>query len=203
MFAGRDTTAALLSWVFFELAQRPDVQQKLRQAVRDDFGNDTRKINFATLKSCKYLQYILNETLRCWPTVPVNNRTAVRDTVLPVGGGPNRDQPIPVRKGESVTFIIYAMHRRKDIWGEDANEFKPERWEGRKSDWSFIPFSGGPRICLGQQYALTEAGYLVVRLLQTFDKIEWNGPTGRPRKGLGLTLFPRDGVHVRMHKAVQ
>ncbi|KAF2099785.1 cytochrome P450 [Rhizodiscina lignyota] len=203
LFAGRDTTSALLSWVFLEIAQRPDVQQKLRQAVQDDFGNDAQKLNFATLKSCKYLQHVLNETLRYWPTVPVNNRTAVRDTVLPVGGGPNRDQPVAVRKGQLVNMMMYAMHRRKDIWGEDALEFKPERWESRKLDWAFVPFSGGPRICLGQQFALTEAAYLTVRILQTFDKIEWAGPAGKPRKGLGLTLFPRDGVRVRVRKAVR
>lgn len=136
-----------------------------------------------------------------WSTLPLNNRTAVRDTILPVGGGPNRDQPIAVRKGTVVGFTTYVMHRREDLWGEDAAAFKPERWEGRKTDWSFVPFSGGPRICLGQQYALTEAAYLTVRLLQTFDKIEWAGPPGKVRKGLGLTLFPRDGVPIRMRKA--
>ena len=64
------------------------------------------------------------------------------------------------------------MHRRKDLYGEDADEFKPERWEKLRPSWEYLPFSGGPRICIGQQYALNEASYTTVRLLQEFKAIE-------------------------------
>ena len=94
------------------------------------------------------------------------------------------------------------MHRRKDLWGEDAAEFKPERWEQRIPSWQYIPFLGGPRICLGQQFALTEASYLLVRLLQEFDIIE---PVNRIemqqlKKKMGVTMSAGDGVRVRLHK---
>jgi len=59
----------------------------------------------------------------------VNGRIAIADTVIPVGGGPDGKSPIFVKKGQLVNYQVYVMHRRKDIYGEDANEFKPERWE--------------------------------------------------------------------------
>jgi len=71
---------------------------------------------------------------------------------LPVGGGEDGTKPVAIRKGQVVAFGVYGMHRRKDIWGEDADEFRPERWERRKMDWAYLPFSGGPRICLGREY---------------------------------------------------
>lgn len=67
--------------------------------------------------------------------MPSNGRMAFRDTILPRGGGPNGDQPIHVPKGSMVNYTVYAMHRRKDLWGDDAEEFRPERWENRKPSW--------------------------------------------------------------------
>lgn len=201
MVAGRDTTASLLCWVFIELSRRPEIFKKLRQDILDTFGTDATRVNFASLKSCRYLQYVLYEVLRLWPTVPANSRLAARDTTIPVGGGPNKDQPVAIRKGTTMFFSVYVMHRREQLWGEDANEFRPERWEGRKVDWSFLPFLGGPRVCLGQQYALTEAGYLTVRMLQKYDAMEYAGPPGKLKKGLGLTMTPLHGAKLRMRLA--
>lgn len=89
------------------------------------------------------------------------------------------------------------------VWGEDAMEFKPERFEQRIPAWQFLPFNGGPRICLGQQFALTEASFVLVRVLQQFDAIE---PANRAqmqklRKEQGITMWPADGVKVRLHRA--
>jgi cytochrome P450 len=64
------------------------------------------------------------------------------------------------------------MQRREDIWGKDAAVFNPDRWVDRKVGWEYLPFNGGPRICLGQQFALTEVGYVLTRLIQKFDRIE-------------------------------
>lgn len=201
---GRDTTAVLLSWTFVELAQRPQIYADLRSSIFETFGSDSKTpLTFASLKSNHTIQNLLNESLRLHPVVPLNNRICINSTILPVGGGPSGTEPIAVQKGTLVNFIVYQMHRRKDIWGEDADEFKPDRWEGRKIGWEFVPFSGGARICLGQQYALTEASYLLVRLVQRFDRIEFMGEAkgGRMKKGLGLTMFPADGVKVRMRRA--
>lgn len=80
----------------------------------------------------------------------MNERSALRDTTLPRGGGPDGLAPIFVPKGGQVLIPLYAMQHRKDIWGEDVEEWKPERWEDRKFGWEFIPFGGGARQCLGE-----------------------------------------------------
>ena len=91
LLAGRDTTASLLSFVYAEFIQHPEVYQKLRSVVLEEFGtySNPRDITFSTLKSCSYLQWILNETLRLHPVVPFDGRRALKDTTLPTGGGPN------------------------------------------------------------------------------------------------------------------
>ncbi|KAK7508997.1 cytochrome P450 52A12 [Phyllosticta citriasiana] len=206
LLAGRDTTASLLSWTFWLLAQHPDVWTKLRSAILNDFGSyeDPKEITFSRLKSCKYLQSVLNEVLRMYPVVPLNSRRSIKDTTLPRGGGPTGESPIFVPAGTEVNYSVYVMHHRTDIWGADADEFKPERWEGRKPGWEFLPFNGGPRICLGQQFSLTESSYVVVRLLQRFDALEGVGVDSRPvRHGLTLTDAPADGVRVRLRAAAR
>lgn len=75
------------------------------------------------------------KALRLWPAVPLNSRLAVRDTVLPRGGGPNGDEPVYVPKGGLVNYSVYAMHRRTDLFGADAEDFRPERWEGQIYSW--------------------------------------------------------------------
>lgn len=96
-----------------------------------------------------------------------------------------------------VGYNVYALHRRHDFYGSDAEEFRPERWEdGRlRPRWEFLPFNGGPRICVGQQYALTEVGYVTVRMAQTFRLLESRDP--RPwEESLTLTLCSRNGTRV-------
>ena len=165
LLAGRDTTASLLSWLWHLLLRSPPVLAKLRETVLNDFGtyDDPRDISFATLKGCQYLQYCMNETLRLWTVVPGNARRSNKPTVLPRGGGPDGLSPVYLQGSIDVNYSIHVMHRRKDLWGEDADEFKPERFEGRKPGWEYLPFNGGPRICIGQQLALTEASYVMVR----------------------------------------
>ncbi|KUL82189.1 hypothetical protein ZTR_09579 [Talaromyces verruculosus] len=173
--AGRDTTAALISWVFYCLIRHPHVFEKLRRVVLDRFGvysESQSTITFEGLKSCTYLQYVMNETLRLHSVVPFNSRRAVRDTTLPTGGGADGTAPVFIAAGQEVNFSTHVLHRRHDLWGPDADEFIPERWEGKRPGWNYVPFNGGPRICIGQQFALTEAGYIISRLLQRFDKIE-------------------------------
>ncbi|KAF2707357.1 cytochrome P450 52A12 [Pleomassaria siparia CBS 279.74] len=212
LLAGRDTTASLLSFVFVMFLKHPAVFTKLRNVIVEDFGtyNNPKEISFTGLKNCQYLQWVLNETLRLFPVVPLNGRRALVDTSLPVGGGPDGKSPVYIRKGQEVYYSVYSMQRRKDLWGDDAAEFKPERWGGRRPGWEYLPFNGGPRICIGQQFALTEAGYVVVRLCQKFDKLEdvgnsWEsvekGGYGFIRQDASLTNCPADGVKVRLREA--
>lgn len=203
LVAGRDTTAALLGWCFVRLALHPDIFTKLRSIILRDFQSG-EQITFEKLKGCRYLQHFLSETLRLHPTVPLNQRTAIKNTTLPVGGGVDQRSPVAVRKGQVVIFSVYVMHRRKDLWGADALEFIPERWEERIPAWQFLPFLGGPRICLGQQFALTEASFLLCRVLQEFEAIEpadWT-QMAKMKKGLGVTMWPDDGAIVTFRKAV-
>jgi len=179
LLAGRDTTASLLTNVWFILSNRPDVWAKLQVEIAhfELYGSPP---SFEQLKEMKYLRALLNESLRLYPVVPVNGREALEDTILPLGGGPNGNAPIFVPKGSVVMWSVYTMHRRKDYFGEDAEEFNPDRWldepqndrNGIRPTWEYLPFNGGARICLGQQFALTEASYTIVRMCQAFDKIE-------------------------------
>lgn len=206
LLAGRDTTASLLSSAFFFLARSPRVWNRLRQTIVDEFGDSqspTNDITQAKLKDVPYLRYVLNEVLRLMPPVPLNFRVATKDTSLPVGGGPDGRSPIFVPKGMTVTYSVYAMHRRKDFYGADSHEFRPERWEenGRRG-WDYLPFNGGPRICLGQQYALTEASYTLVKLVQRFDTLENADPTlVRPAIQSNLTMSHEQGVKIRLYRS--
>ena len=159
------------------------------------------------LKVCSY-----SLGLRVYPPVPLNNRTANKDTILPRGGGPDGTAPILVRKGEVVVFSQYVNARRKNIFGPDANDFRPERWEEQDSSnpygWAYFPFNGGPRACLGQDFALMEVSYTIVRLLQAFATIrlpsgEKNEPIGTERQRLTLVLSSADGCRVELVKRVK
>ncbi|KAF3917355.1 hypothetical protein ABW21_db0201955 [Orbilia brochopaga] len=206
LLAGRDTTASLLSFVFYLLVRHPQVEQTLRAAIKEDFGEDNGEIlTFEALKQCKYLQMVIDETLRLYPVVPFNVRAALEDTTLPLGGGPDGKSPIFVPKGTSVEYSVYAMHRREDIWGPDSNCFRPERWTERRNKayhgFEYLPFNGGPRICLGQQFAIAEASYAIVRLFQNFKRFENGEPNPFMKLNATLTMcVGGKGVLVGCHK---
>lgn len=193
LLAGRDTTASLMANAMFEIAKRPDIWAKIREEV--EFLNG-REPTYEALRNLKYLKWCLNESLRLHPVVPVNSRLAIRDTILPLGGGHDGKSPLFIPEGTIVGFSPYTMHRRPDIYGPDADEFRPERWDTLRVGWEYLPFNGGPRICLGQQYALTEASYVLCRLAQTFAKVESRDETGVWVEGLSLTVCSGNGVKI-------
>jgi cytochrome P450 len=154
LFAATDTTATLLTNVWFELSKRPDIWARLRDEI-DTLHN--QKPSYEQLKNLKYLRAVLTESQRLYPIAPDNGRQALQDTVLPLGGGEDGQSPILVKKGQLVIFDIRAMHRRRDLYGEDADVFRPERWldtegqRGLRMGWEYLPFSGGPRVCPGRK----------------------------------------------------
>ncbi|KAH6876755.1 cytochrome P450 CYP584G1 [Thelonectria olida] len=199
LVALRDTSACLMSAAVFELARRPDVQAKLRREVNETL-EDGRHPTFKDLKSMVYLSRVVRETLRMYPPIPFNGRVAVRNTVLPRGGGPDGAAPIYVQKGQQVAYAVFSMHRRADLWGSDANEFRPERWETARPKFEYLPFSAGPRICPGQQFATIESSYFLVRLLQEYSSIE-SRDEGLPwMEKLTLTASIAQGVSVGLRR---
>ena len=122
---------------------------------------------------------------------------AHKDTVLPVGGGSDGKSPLFVAKHDVVTYSTFVMHRRQELFGADAEEFRPSRWETLRVGWEYLPFNGGPRICPGQRFALTEAIFTTARLLKAFkgmvllDNTEW-------QEQLTLSLTLKDGVRCKL-----
>lgn len=203
LLAGRDTTASLLTNVFWVLSKRPDLWEKLQTEIAT---LDNAHPTFEQLKDLKFLRALLNETLRLYPVVSQNSREAQEDTTLPVGGGANGSSPLFVPKGQVVAWSVYAMHRRKDYYGPDAEEFRPERWlddpvsgkKGLRPGWEYLPFNGGARICLGQQFALTEASYTTARLCQVFSGIESRDPLDYWKESISLTTVNLEGAKVAL-----
>lgn len=205
LLAARDTTAGLLSFAMFELARNPAIFAKLREEIVDTFGEgedaDLLQVTFESLKKCEYLKWVINETLRMYPSVPQNFRVSTRHTTLPRGGGPDASQPVFLPKGTPVSYSVFTMHRDEAHYGDDASVYRPERWGeplAKKLGWAFLPFNGGPRICLGQQFALTEASYTIVRLLQTFKNIESFDTVYPPAKATHLTMSLFEGANISL-----
>lgn len=151
--ASRTSTAALIQWVFFFLARHPSTFDKLRKVILAEIGDfKTRdRITYESLKHCQFLQCCINETFRMSPVIPIQTRIATRDTTLPKGGGSNGQDPIFIPKNTEIRQVYYAMCMRKDIWGEDAATFRPERFEDRKLSSEWTPFGAGPRVCIGRK----------------------------------------------------
>ncbi|KAJ6072710.1 hypothetical protein N7467_010795 [Penicillium canescens] len=182
LLAGRDTTAGTLSFCLFELSRNPEVVTKLRQEIRERLGvgANSQKPTYTDLKEMKYLNAVLHETMRVYPVVPFNVRYSLRDTTLPRGGGPDGTAPVGVRANSRVIYSTMLMQRDPDLYdGPDSQNYFdpakwiPERWVSnwQPKPWHFIPFNGGPRICIGQQFATIEMGYTLIRILQAYERI--------------------------------
>ncbi|XVF79926.1 hypothetical protein PTKIN_Ptkin15bG0029400 [Pterospermum kingtungense] len=128
IIAGKDTTAAALSWFIYMLCKHPDVQEKVAQEVKEatnmeevkDSAKFAASLSEEALEKMQYLHAAITETLRLYPSVPVDAKICLSDDTLPDG--------FSVRKGDMVSYQPYAMGRMKFIWGDDAEEFRPERW---------------------------------------------------------------------------
>ncbi|KAK6067841.1 cytochrome p450 alkane hydroxylase [Seiridium cupressi] len=204
LLAGRDTTAATLSWTFYQLSRYPDKFAKLRLEILDKVGR-TKRPSYEDLKGMTYLRHVLDETLRMYPAVPYNIRTALEDTTLP---GPSGQPNISVVEGDSVVYSSLSMQRCAALYpdrtekGEklpDPAIFEPERWDKwTPKPWTYVPFNGGPRICVGQNFAMTEMAYCVVRILQKFDRLEYRGDWHAQNHVADIVGRPEQGVKVKL-----
>jgi hypothetical protein len=189
----RDTTSIFVANAFFHLARNPDIWSRLRQ---ESLSIGDRELTFEVLKSLQLFKHVLHETIRLQGPSGRVQRRAINDNILPIGGGPDGKAPVYVEKGTIVAMNLWGLHHDKDIWGEDANEFKPDRWVGKRTKWDFVPFLGGPRICPAQQQVYTHTTYLLVRLTQEFQAIENRDPVLEYVELVKMTTESRNGVKV-------
>jgi cytochrome P450 len=195
-----EATGVALTNIFFNVARHPHVWTKLRRETLQLPAGQA--ITFESLKSMEYLQAVISESLRLNPSIGTTSRIALSDTTLPVGGGATGDAPIYIRKGDIFSVSFYSLHRRKDLFGEDAEEFRPERWvDYQPPRWAYLPFSGGPRVCIGQQMALTQAAYTIVRFLQTFKDLENRDPVWEFQEQYTLSTQSKNGAKVAFRAA--
>ncbi|KAK4748373.1 hypothetical protein SAY87_014959 [Trapa incisa] len=174
IIAGKDTTAATLSWFISMLCKYPLIQEKIAEDLKEIHGLSeaasitefASRLSEETLEKMHYLHAAITETLRLYPAVPVDAKICFSDDTLPDG--------FSVRKGDMVSFQPYAMGRMKFIWGEDAEEFRPERWLDEdelfrsESPFKFTAFQAGPRICLGKEFAYRQMKIFSALLVRCF-----------------------------------
>ena len=192
---GRDATGIAVGNMLFQLARHPHLWTKLRKTA---LALGDTPLTFETLKSLVDFRYVYQETLRTVGPAGRVWRVAIRDTVLPSGGGPDHKSPVFVARGTPVVVVTRAMGHDKHTWGEDTDEFKPERWSGLRPIWDFIPFWGGPRICPAQQQVFTHSVYLLVRLTQKFERIENCDPVHEYVEKVTSSVESMNGIKVAL-----
>ncbi|KAJ7230074.1 cytochrome P450 [Mycena pura] len=226
LIAGRDTTAATLTFGVYMLAEHPDIVERLRHEILSIVGS-SKMPTYDDLRSMKYLRAFINETLRLYPPrmIDMDSRAAKNATTWP----PTRPggKPLYVPAKTRCRYSVFVMHRRTDLWGPDALKFDPDRFLNERvrkyltpNPFIFLPFNAGPRICLGQQFAYYEASFFLVRLLQNFSGFSlaldaqpeaskppasWKNRKGsqateKIRLGTHLTMYSKGGLWVRMNE---
>ncbi|KAI0267368.1 cytochrome P450 [Gloeopeniophorella convolvens] len=179
LVAGHETTSTGLTWTLFALSTRKDVQAKLREELLS-LPTDTPTLD--QLNSLKYLDCVIREALRLHAPVNITQRDAVVDTVIPLSKpfidnkGIERHE-LRVRKGDTIQIPIQELNRSEEFWGEDAMEFKPERWlnlpetvSGMPGIWSnILTFIAGPHACIGYQFSIAEMKAMLFAIVRTFE----------------------------------
>ncbi|KAH7161773.1 cytochrome P450 [Dactylonectria macrodidyma] len=200
--AGHETTASALTWACYLLTKNPEIQQKLREEVAEalpaDIENNPAIDLAGILEQLPYLNGIMHETLRLYPTVPMTMRQALCDTRI-------GDQFIP--KGTDVIVSIWYINRSPELWGLDAAEFRPERWitddgkpntnGGAASNYDFLTFLHGPRSCIGQGFAKAEMRCLLASMVRSFSwTLAMDDALVMPR-GV-ITIKPENGMYLKL-----
>lgn len=163
MLAGQDSVGAAVAFCLFMLTQHPECQQKCLQEIDDIFGKDDRAPTMHDLREMRYLEQCIKETLRLYPSVPLIARKVTED--IPVG-----KYTLPA--GSNVLILPYATHRIPHIY-PDPERFDPERFTPENSEsrhpYAFIPFSAGPRNCIGHRFAIIEMKTVISKVLRHYE----------------------------------
>ncbi|CAG5129516.1 unnamed protein product [Candidula unifasciata] len=194
MFAGHDTTGAAVNWILYNLAKHPEYQVKVQAEIDTVLqGRDSDDVLWSDLPNLHTLQLCMKEALRLYPPVPFIQRVLTQP--IEIDG-----KAIP--PGTLITIAIINLHRNSLVW-EDPDEFRPERFlpENLKNKdmYSFVPFSAGPRNCLGQNFALNEAKVLISRILHRYT-IELAPDAPAVQRSATVILKTDHGLWVRLKR---
>lgn len=193
MFEGHDTTAAGSSFVLCLLACHPDIQKRVYAEQKQIFGDAKRSATFSDTIQMNYLERVIFETLRMYPPVPVIAREVHENISL-------KSLPYTIPAGSTVVIGTMKLHRRSDIY-ENPNEFNPDNFLPEKTQnrhyYGFIPFSAGPRSCVGRKYAMLKLKILLSTIIRNF--IVHSSCTEKDFKLQGDIILKRaDGFRIRL-----
>ncbi|XP_014865901.1 PREDICTED: cytochrome P450 4V2 [Poecilia mexicana] len=193
MFEGHDTTAASMNWALHLLGTHPAVQRKVQQELHEVFGTSGRPINMEDLKKLRYLECVIKEALRLFPSVPFFARSLCDDCNL---------NGFKVPKGANAIIITYTLHRDPRYFPE-PEEFRPERFFPENSagrpPYAYVPFSAGLRNCIGQRFALMEEKVVLASILRNFN-VEACQKRDELRPVGELILRPENGIWIKLEK---
>ncbi|XP_001849294.2 cytochrome P450 4d8 [Culex quinquefasciatus] len=193
MFEGHDTTTSGISFAIYELARNPVVQDKIYDEIVSILGKDpnSHEITFQVLQEFKYLEMVIKETLRLYPSVPFIGRNVVEPIKL---------DGITLPPGQDIIVSIYMIHRNPRVF-PDPERFDPERFadgaESRRGPYDYIPFSAGARNCIGQRFAMMELKVTLIKLIVAY-RILPGESMAQLRLKTDLVLRPDRGIPVKI-----
>jgi cytochrome P450 len=191
MLAGHETTALALTWTWYLLAQHPDVDARLREELRRELGG--RPPAVGDLPRLQYTESVITEAMRLYPPIPIISRQAIAACEL---GG------FSVPAGTPVSFAQWSVHRDARFY-DHPNDFRPERWAGglakRLPRFAYFPFAGGPRMCIGNMFAMMEASIVLATIAQRYRPSVVPGHPVVPLPS--LTLRPKFGMRMVLQPA--
>ena len=193
LIAGHETTSGLLSFAISFLIKHPDVVARAQEEVDRVLGTDTSLLpTYQQVQGLTYINQILNETLRLWPTVAAFTRYPYQDATV---------GPYLMPKGSSITGLTIMLHRDPSVWGADAEDFNPDHFRPETRSQippnAFKPFGSGQRACIGRQFAMQEAMLVLGMLLQRFDFVDYLNYELKVKEG--LTIKP-DGLSIKINQ---